>query len=46
MIGLMLFLGFVATACSFTGAFLICRQEEQDFAQREIAKRKAESQGD
>ena len=46
MIGLMFFLGFIATACSFTGAFLICRQEEQDFEQREIANRKAENQSD
>ena len=46
MIGLMLFLGFVATACSFTGAFLICRQEEQDFEQRDIAKRNSERQSD
>ena len=42
----MFFLGFIATACSFTGALLICRQEEQDFEQREIAKWNASNQND
>lgn len=44
MNGLMFFLGFIATACSLTASYLICRQEEQDFEQREIAKRNAENQ--
>lgn len=44
MIGLIFFLGFIVTACTLTGAILICRQEEQDFEQRKIAKRNAENQ--
>lgn len=41
---LIFFLGLIATACSLTGAILICRQEEQDFEDRATAKRDAKSQ--
>ncbi len=43
MIALIFFLGFIASACTFTGALLICRQEEQDFEERAIAKRQDEN---